>query len=63
MGKWTDVLQKYRPFAARFKEAHPAASFRLMLFAPFNGEVIVGKVMSSTPKYIRGQLRSITSEC
>ncbi|CAK9786386.1 hypothetical protein CC85DRAFT_284923 [Cutaneotrichosporon oleaginosum] len=28
-------------------------SFRLMLFAPFVGEVIVGKVLSCTPSYIR----------
>ena len=31
-----------------------AVSFRLMLFAPFLGEVIVGKVVSSTKSYIRG---------
>lgn len=27
-------------------------SFRLMLFAPFVGEVIVGKVLACTPNYI-----------
>lgn len=29
-------------------------SFRLLLFAPFLGEVIVGKVLSTTPNYLRG---------
>lgn len=34
-----------------------AVSFRLMLFAPFVGEVLVGKVMSTCRSYIRGACR------
>lgn len=34
--------------------------FRLMLFAPFVGEVIVGRVKSCTPQYIRSEYRKIS---
>jgi DNA-directed RNA polymerase subunit E'/Rpb7 len=38
------------------KEADRQVSFRLMLFAPFIGEVITGKIISTSKSYIRGQL-------
>jgi DNA-directed RNA polymerase III subunit RPC8 len=34
----------------------PAVTFRLVVFAPFTGEVVVGRVMTCTPQYVRGML-------
>jgi DNA-directed RNA polymerase subunit E'/Rpb7 len=33
-----------------------AVSIRLMLFAPFHSEIIIGKVIETTPSYVRGEL-------
>jgi DNA-directed RNA polymerase III subunit RPC8 len=38
------------------KKAERQVSFRLMLFAPFIGEVITGKIISTSKSYIRGKL-------
>jgi hypothetical protein len=35
--------------------ARSTVTFRLVVFSPFQGEVLLGQVLSNTPEYIRGE--------